>query len=1044
MKKGYETLKSGFLLGLFLLVSIGLFAQDRDVTGKVSTTDGEPLTGVSVFVKGMASIGTITGADGAYSITLPEKGEILVFSFVGMTPQEVIVGNQTQIDVQLVSKAIDLDELIVVGYGAQTKKTLTGSVSSVQSEDLTERPAANTTELLIGKVSGLVTRQASGLPGADGATLQIRGFGSPLVLIDGVQGSLAHVDPNDIESISTLKDASASVYGARAGNGVILVTTKRGNNKGASINYHGTYSFTQPTFLPDRVGAQKWAEMLNETGLNVDDYSPKHVIFDQESMTLMDTLNNTPYAGYDWSDALYRAWTPQLQHNISAQGGTDAIKYFVSVGMTDQESNFKSGDYDYYRYNVRSNVDAKINDNLSASVDFSYRRSTLDKANFNASTMYNSLQTAKPVYPYTHEADPTRATYSGFLQRSPYHQTFKDFAGWQDNNTNSLLGAVQLRYSFPMIKGLTATARLSYEEIFVSNKTVSKPFDIYEHDPTVGSEGDPWILQGTQNSNNMRVFTSRATELMPVFTLQYDKRIGDHNLKGVLVSETRTYNFSSLTGTRKDVLSFEAPYLVYASEDGKDNAEGVSQTARTSVIGRANYDYKGKYLIEFAMRADASAEYAPESRWGYFPSISAGWRLSDEAFIKDNFSGIDNLKFRGSYGVMGNDAVSSFDYLTGYNITSNFFVFGNSPYPIISSAGLANPFVTWETMKIANIGFDGILWGGLLGFEVDAFYRLREDILTTPTETVPSTFGASLPRTNLNKRDNRGFEVLLSHRNTVGEFSYDISPMFSWSRGKYVDLQEEISEDPEWNARYVQEGGWDDIRWGLINEGFFMTQAEIDEHHIDQDQNGNTTIKVGDLKYMDFNNDSIIDWRDEQVIGSTGLPNIMYSMNMGAEYRGFRVNMLWQGAADYTVVFSGSAAAPFSNESIPLIEHYNHRAIIGQDEAGMDYITNPDDAALPPVTQNGRTNHNAKASDFWSYNAKFLRLKNLNVSYTVPRSVVSRVGLTKCVLYVSGTNLLTFSNLDIFKATFDPEITGQNGRDYPPIKTVSLGLRLTI
>ncbi|MBT3748045.1 MAG: TonB-dependent receptor [Bacteroidetes bacterium] len=1044
MKRCYETLKVGFLVVMLLLGSVGYsYAQQKSVRGNITTAAGEQLAGVTLYVKGMTSVGTISGENGDYSINLPDGAEVLVFSFVGMITQEISIGNQGIINVQLVDKAIDLEELVVVGYGIQTKKTLTGSISSVQSADLTQRPAANTTELLMGKVSGLVTMQESGLPGADGAILQIRGFGSPLILIDGVQGSLADIDPNDIESISTLKDASASVYGARAGNGVILVTTKRGSKTGATINYSGTYSFTQPTFLPDRVGAGKWAELLHESGLNPDEYSPKHVVYNPDDNSLMDTLSGTPYAGYDWSEGLYRNWTPQLQHNISARGGSDAIQYFISVGMTDQESNFKSGDYDYTRYNVRSNIDAKITDNLSASMDFSYRQSIMDRANFSASTMYNSLQTAKPVYPFIHD-DPERAAYSGFLQRSPYAQTFKDFSGWYNNNTNSLLGAFELKYSFPTIEGLTASARLSYEEIFVNRKNVSKPFNVWEYDPTAMPDGDPWIAQGTQNGNTMYVYTSRATELMPVFSLQYAKRIGDHNFKGVLVSETRTYNFTSLRGDRKDLLSFQAPYLSYASEEGKDNNEGTSQTARSSVIGRVNYDFKGKYLLEFAMRADASAEYPTEGRWGFFPSISAGWRLSDEDFIKDNFDAVNNLKLRGSFGVLGNDAVSSFDYLTGYNITSNFYLFGSTPYPIISSAGLANPNVTWESMKLGNIGIEGILWDGLFGFEIDAFYRLRENILTTPTETVPTTFGADLPRTNLNKRDNRGFEVLLSHRNRVGEFAYDISPMFSWSRGKYVDLQEEISEDPEWNARYIQEGGWDDLRWGLTSDGFFMNQAQIDEHIVDQDQNGNTTIKVGDLIYNDINNDSIIDWHDEQVIGTNSLPNIMYSMNVGAEYRGFRLSMLWQGAADYTVVFSGSAAAPFSNESIPLIEHYNNRAIIGVDEEGNEYITNPDDFSLPNVTQNGRTQNNGKASDFWSYNAKFLRLKNMNISYSLPRSFVSRIGVTNCVVYLSGTNLLTFSNLGIWKNSFDPEIRGQNGRDYPPVKTVSFGLRLTI
>jgi hypothetical protein len=359
-------------------------------------------------------------------------------------------------------------------------------------------------------------------------------------------------------------------------------------------------------------------------------------------------------------------------------------------------------------------------------------------------------------------------------------------------------------------------------------------------------------------------------------------------------------------GSRKDILSYEAPYLRYASEEGKDNSEGTSQNARSSVIGRVNYDYSGKYMVEFAMRADASAEYPPEGRWGYFPSISAGWRMSEESFIADNFSSIDNLKLRASYGVLGNDAVSSFDYLTGYNITTSYYIFGATPAPIISSAGLANPDITWETMKISNIGLDGNFWDGKLGFEIDAFYRLRENILTQPTEQVPSTFGASLPRTNLNKRDNRGFELTLTHFNKIGNVSYHLAPMISWARGKYVELEEEVLEitddmDDEtkefnrlWNERYVQEGQWDDRQWGYITEGFFMNQEQIDNHPVNQDKNEvnpNQTIKVGDLIYKDINGDNLIDWRDQQIIGASGLPNTMFSLDMGAESKGFSVNM---------------------------------------------------------------------------------------------------------------------------------------------------------
>ena len=1054
-----KILKFSLVVILFTL-QFSVYAQEITISGTVTDVSGEPIPGVSIIIKDTHT-GTITDVDGKYSLPLADKDVTLVYSFIGFLSREIPVKNQSTIDVTLEQDVIGLDEVITVGYGVQKKATLSGAVGNITSEKLTQRPVANTTELLQGQVAGVVTRQVSGLPGADGTTIRIRNFGgSPLILIDGIQGSMAQIDPNDIESVSVLKDASAAIYGARAGNGVILVTTKRGSIKSAKITYNGSVSFTQPTFLPDLVGAGEWAELLSESGLNPDDYSPNHVHYDPETKKLTNTMDGSDYAGYDWADALYRNWTPQQQHNINASGGNEKVKYFISAGFTDQESNFNSGDYDFNRYNIRSNIDAKINKNLSVSVDFSYRSTRLDKANFSTGDMYNSLQTSKPVYPYIHEEDPSKATYSGFLQRSPYYQTFKDFSGFIDNRQNNIQGALELKYNFPMVKGLTAKARLNYEEGFVWNKNVSKPFDVWEYDPIAAEANeDPWIRRGTQNTNHMSVSSSRGTELLPQISLAYKKSFGNHNLKTILVGETRTYKGTSLMGSRKDILSYEAPYLRYASEEGKDNSEGTSQNARSSVIGRINYDYSGKYMIEFAMRADASAEYPPEGRWGFFPSISAGWRISEESFIADNFSAVNNLKLRGSFGILGNDAISSFDYLTGYNITTNYYVFGTTPAPVISSAGLANPDITWETMKISNIGLDGTFWNGILGFEIDAFYRLRENILAQPTTQVPSTFGASLPRTNLNKHDNRGFELTLTHYNRIGNVSYHFSPMVSWARGKYVQLEEDvlpITEDMDdetkefnrlWNNRYVREGQWDDRQWGYITDGFFMNQEQIDNHPINQDkneENPNQTIKVGDLIYKDLNGDNLIDWRDQQVIGASGLPNTMFSVDMGAEYKGFAINMLWQGASQYMVNLGGSAAAPFSNESVPLSQHYDYRAIIGQDDNGMDYITNPNQFELPPVTQDGRTANNRYGSDFWSYNATFFRLKNINISYTLPKNLIDRIGIKNCTFYVSGTNMLTFSNLGIWKKSFDPEVPTASNRQYPPVKTMTIGLRLTL
>ncbi len=1053
MKKTDRNLFKKLCLLFAAIFMVSAVWAQQSITGTVVDEGGQPLPGVAVLIQGTTT-GVVTNIDGVYTISAPSNGT-LELSFIGMKSVLEPINGRTSINLTMQPDAIGLEEVIAVGYGVQKKATLTGAVGNVKADELLQRPVANTTELLQGQIAGLQTRQTSGLPGADGTTLNIRGFGGPLVLIDGVQGALAQVDPNDIESISVLKDASAAVYGARAGNGVILVTTKRGKEGTAKITYHGTVSLAEPTFLPDMVDATKWAELLNESGLNSDDYSPAHIRWNPDSKSLSNIVTGEPFYGYDWAKALYRDWTPQTQHNISARGGAKNIKYFISAGYTDQESNFKAGDYDFNRYNIRSNIDADITDNISASVDFAYRVGILDRANH--SELYNELQTAKPVYPYIHENDPTRAAYSGFLQRSPYAQTFKEFSGSVENKENQLQGALELRYKFPMVKGLVAKVRLSYEEIFSWDKTVSKPFDVWEYNQVAENDGqDPWVKRGTKNTNRISVYANRSSELLPLLSLEYGKTFGGHNLRGMLISETRQYKFTSLTGTRRDVLSFEAPYLRYASEEGKDNTEGTGQAARSSIIGRVNYDYQGKYMLEVAMRADASAEYPPAGRWGYFPSVSAGWRISEESFIKDNFEAVDNLKLRGSYGVLGNDAVSSFDYLTGYTISTDYYIFGTTPAPIIASAGLANPNITWETMKISNIGLDGNFWNGLLGFEIDAFYRLRENILAQPTEQIPSTFGASLPRTNLNKRDNRGIEISLTHMNKIGDFSYDITPMISWTRGKYVSLNEDVlpttgdldAETLEfnklWNARYVNEGQWDDRQWGYVVDGTFMNQQQIDEHEIDQDQDGNSTLIVGDFMYKDLNGDNYIDWRDQKVIGKNGLPNTMYSLDMGAQWKGIALRMLWQGGSGYNVAIGGSARAPFSNESIPLDYHYDYRAIVGQDADGKDYITNPDDFKLPPVTQNGTTAHNNKGNDFWNIDAAYLRLKNINLSYTLPKSVIGKIGIENCVVYFSGSNMFAVSNLGIYKKSFDPEITGANNQDYPPVKTSTFGIRLTL
>lgn len=1049
-------LKVAFALSLLFFTS-STMAQTK-ISGTVTDEMNDPIPGATVLVKGK-STGTITDLNGKFEISNVNAETVLSFSFIGMQTKDVVVANNTEIKVVLTSSGIDLNEVVAVGYGVQKKATITGAVGQVKQEDLLQRPVANTTELLQGQVAGLQTRQSSGLPGADGSTLNIRGYGSnPLVLVDGIEATLAEIDPNDIESISVLKDASAAIYGARAGNGVILITTKRGKEGKASVTYHGNVSLTAPTFLPSHVNATQWAEMLTEKGDDFIDYAPQYLEYDPDKKQITNTVDGSIYEGSNWSEEIYEDYALQQSHNLSASGGNENVNFFLSAGFLDQESNFKSGDYDFSRYNIRSNVDAKISDRLKVSVNLNYRSQTLDKANFSTEDMYNSLQTAKPVFPVVHEADPSRASWSGFVQRSPYYQTIKSYSGFQNKERNTFFGSMELDYSIPFVEGLSAKAKIMYEEINVLDKTVSKPFDVWDYDPLdYDNDGSIWTLVGVQGKNQMNVNSNKIREIMPVFSLNYDRTFGDHTFSGLLLSETRTLDNHKLGAFRKDILSYEAPYLNYASIEEMDNSESFSQNARTSVVGRVNYNYSGKYMFEFSLRADASAQYPPEGRWGYFPSVSAGWRASEESFLKENFSTLNNLKVRASYGILGNDAISNFDYLTGYNISENSYLFGSDAYPIISSAGLPNPDITWEQMTMYNAGLDGMWYNGLIGFEFDAFYRLREGILATSTEEVPNTFGASLPKENLNKRDNRGFELTLMHKHSVGDFSYHFNPMIAWTRGKYVEIQEELKPEggedltPEeieenilYNKRYGKEGHWDDRFWGYETDGMLETQAEIDAYINDHSDLTTASLQVGDFRYKDLNNDSIINWKDEKVLGKSGLPNWTLGINTGCTYKRVSVNMLWQGGAGYTVTIAGSAAGPFGNENVPLTEHYEHRAIVGVDDDGNEYITNRNSYELPPVTEiGGLSDNNNHTSDFYSYNAMFLRLKSLNVSYALPQRWMDQVGLKSVNVYLSGTNLLTFSNLGIWKDSFDPEVTTQNNKKYPPVKVLTFGTKIT-
>ena len=1039
--------RSLFLLAAFLLSTNLIFAQNI-ISGTVADGEGNPLPGVSIVEKGTSN-GTVSDFDGNFQLNVDDAATI-VFSYIGYITQEV--GASATMNVVMEEDVSKLEEVVVVGYGTQQKKTLTGSVASISGEEINLRPAPNTSQLLMGQAAGLSVRSGSGLPGSDFATLRIRNFEAPLIIVDGIVATFGQVDPNDIENISILKDAAASIYGARAGNGVILITTKRGTDRGqgAKFTYNGTLSMSALTYEPRTIGTNDYVNLgFNEQGQDLGDLMPPYLDWDNERKQVYDITTGEDFAGNDWRDIVYEDWQLQTQHNLSARGRSEDIGYFISVGFTDTESQLRKADYTHERYNIRTNLDMKFNDNLTAQVDMSYFQTTLDKANFDTQNFYTRLNSGKPTY-LAEFPDESYASHTGAASPySPMYQIRKDYSGSVVQRDNNLRGAISLTYDVPFISGMKITGSLNMETQTEWNKSISKQFPMYTYDPSLSTSSDLYTLYGLFMRDAINVNSDRDMELLPKLTVQYDTEWGDNVLNALFVAESTTFKRDYLMGSRTDPLSFEAPYLNYSSRAELDNAEIFSESARKSFVGRVNYSHKDKYLFSATMRADATARYSVEGRWGYFPSLSFGWRISEEDFMKDN-SAWNNLKFRASYGIMGNDAVSNFDFLTGYNIANGFYLFNGDPYPIIASAGLANALVTWETMKIANVGIEGTLWDGGLGFEFDVFYRLREDILAIPTEGVPFNFGASLPRTNLNTRDNRGFDLMLKHQGKIGAVSYEINPMISWARGKYVSWDENIlptegvddataAANALYNARYARTGQWDDVQWGFNANGFFTSQSQIDNHPVDADNAGNQTVIVGDLIFVDQNGDGLIDWKDQVIIGKGGMPNWNYSTWTNARWGNWSVQALWQGASGYTINFGGTASwqGLNSHQSIPTQVAYDNRSIKGPN-GDVEVLRR-----FPPANNTGGVpSISARGSDFTRIDAWYLRLKTLNVAYNIPKAATDKLGLDGIQLYLAGNNVFTLDNLGIWSGLYDPEVASNQQGNYPTTRSWTTGLKI--
>jgi TonB-linked SusC/RagA family outer membrane protein len=1019
------------------------------VTGLVTDENSQPLPGVTVKLKGIPFNITSTDADGKYGLNA-QTNQVLVFSYVGFKTQEIKIDadNAAIINVKMEPSFGALKEVVVVGYGKQSKETLTGSISSISGADLVQVPNPNITQSLAGRLPGLIAFTNSGLPGQNDATLYVRGLSStndnsPLVVIDGIVRSnfasangalsplninpLSYLDPNDIESISLLKDAAATaIYGARAANGVILVTTKRGTEGATTISYTASAGIQKSVFIAQPLDSYTTALMWNQAWQNEGTFAPTSGgakgFTDQALDAIKNGTDPNRYSNTNWYKAILGSTPAQTEHNLSISGGTPKTRYFISAGYFDQDG-FYSGT-GFKRYNIRSNIDGKISNNLDFELNISGRQEQGNNVNSSpaASTFFIS-----PLEPIQF----TNGTYYYYpnIKGNPY-LTSKGYGGYNDITKDYFESSGSLTYKVPHVQGLTVKGLISFDKYYVFNKIFTTTYNAYtlndDNTYTLPLALSSTLPTLTENYSQFQSLTEEAS-------VNYDHTFGLHHVNGLLLYTQTQNTGDNFSAGRVNFPSAILDQLNEGSLTGLTNSGSGLQNARRGVVGRIGYDYNLKYLAEFDARYDGSDLFPPGQRYGFFPAVSVGWRLSEESFIKDHLSFITNLKLRASWGQAGNDRAGAFQYLNSYAIaTANqqnlgAYGFGGTaatPVSVLDLATLANSVFTWERATTVNIGLDANLWKDLLGIEIDVFKKRTSDILLNLSAQVPAVFGAptgTLPLENYGIVDNKGIEIQLSHQNSIGQFHYFIRPNVTFNRSDVIRYPQGASVPP---GQLLQgKPVSPDAVIGYVADGLYQSQAEINA--------GPTplisTVKPGDIKYKDVNNDGKITAADEVIISRGRTPQVIYGINTGFSYKGLDLNVFFQGAADAVIYLPSNITDPFYM--------YNPYPVAFSLEKNSWTPTNTN-ATYPRLTVTSQ--NNLQPSSYWIKNGAYLRLKNAEIGYTLPAGWTKSLGLKSTRLFINGNNLLTFSHV---KNMVDPE---SQFNTYPLIQVFNLGISVKL
>jgi TonB-linked SusC/RagA family outer membrane protein len=987
-------MKKNLLVLLVLLVCVLPAFSQANITGRVMDAAGEGIPGVNVLGKG-TNVGTITDSNGNYQLVIPDEVNVLVFSFIGMENQELSVQGISLLNVTMRESIMGLDQVVVVGYGSKKLVNLTGAVSAITPESIEGKPIANVVEAMQGTTPGLIIQQSNSQPGSR-PSINIRGMNTlnnndPLVIIDGITGDIQNVNPSDIESISVLKDASSTaIYGSRASNGVILITTKKGHEGETKVNYNFNYGLQEATFLPNIADSWIYAELRNEALVN----SGRNIAFTPDQIAF---YRNGGGPNVNWMNEIYKSAAPQQSHNLSISGGNEKTKILTSVGFLDQASLFEGPSFGLKKYNALLSLEHKVSDKLKIGAKAAYTRNEIKDHAYWTEWIIEQATRIPSIYPIFEENGDYNypsGSNSNALQRL-------EQGGYRQNSNGDLSGI--LNAELKILKGLKLNAMVGGQ---VNNNR------LHENRKAIEGSGD--------QENRMTEDFGRIQNMTSNIILNYEKVFNDHTfnaMAGYSYEGGRDNRFSTYR------ITDEAQYDIMAGSQTADtqNEGWASDWSIYSLFGRFEYNFKEKYLFEFNLREDYSSKFAEDNRSALFPSMSGAWRISEEAFFTAIDRYISSLKLRSSWGLVGNNRIDNYQYQSSISI-SNGYNFGNQ---IVNVAGFstANRNIMWETTRMFNVGADLGFFNNSLNFTFDFFHNMTRDILINLP--VPGTYGGGAPIQNAGKVMNYGWELAATYHHRAANFQQTISANISDTRNEVYD-----TKGTEWIYgsdvnTIIREGypitSYYAYRWN----GFFQNETEVSEGpSLD-----GITAKPGDIRYLDKDGDGLVKEDDDRFVLGNSFPRFTVGLNYAVKWNNFDFSMFWQGVGQRSVWLRGESVEAFHNNNEgPIFDFHMDR-----------WTPTNRDATYPRLTVGSESANNAAKSDFWIQDAAYLRLKNTQLGYTFQNTMTDWIGVKDIRLYVSVQNALTITDMI---GGWDPETAGGSGRIYPVARIYSMGLNL--